>query len=196
MNGSFLVCVITSPDPVANEAETISRLLESGAADYVHIRRPGRPESEIRNLISRIPVELHPRLRLHDCFALLSEFDLAGVQLNSRCGERPVDATGVSFSCHSLEEAMLRAGEADYVTLSPVYDSISKSGYRSSFAPAGVKGKILAPNVIALGGVVPESFRELRDAGFAGAALLGYVWDAGVSADDAIEKIIKYNSML
>ena len=178
MNGNFLVCVITSPDPVANEAETISRLLESGAADYVHIRRPGRPESEIRNLISRIPVELHPRLRLHDCFALLSEFDLAGVQLNSRCGERPVDATGVSFSCHSLEEAMLRAGEAD------------------SFAPAGVKGKILAPNVIALGGVVPESFRELRDAGFAGAALLGYVWDAGVSADDAIEKIIKYKSML
>ena len=58
----------------------------------------------------------------------------------------------------------------DYVTLSPVFDSVSKPGYRGAFdaaaieLPAGVR-------VLALGGVTPDNVGRLDR--FAGYAVLG-----------------------
>jgi len=80
----------------------------------------------------------------------------------------------------------------DYCFLSPVYDSISKAGYRAAgfLAPgegrrrrlAAALGRSPVP-VLALGGVGPGKLAELRDAGFAGAAVLGAVWRAGGGGD-------------
>jgi thiamine-phosphate pyrophosphorylase len=68
--------------------------------------------------------------------------------------------------------------DIDYVTLSPIYNSISKPGYNSSFDlfDAQLLSALKRQKVIALGGVTPDKFQQLHDAGFAGAALLGYVW--------------------
>lgn len=64
----------------------------------------------------------------------------------------------------------------DYLTLSPIYDSISKEGYKSSFERKDLENEIrnLPIDVIALGGVTPDKFEELKAIGFAGAAMLGY----------------------
>lgn len=176
MTSDFLTIVITAPRPCENEAQTITMLLESGACDLVHIRRPGASEEELRSLISGIPNQLHRRLRLHDCFRLTEEFRLAGVHLNSRWPVAPASALSFSLSCHSLEEVAAAPHEAAYITLSPIYDSISKPGYCAAFTANDFKENFNGRNVIALGGVVPARFPELRQAGFAGAAMLGYVW--------------------
>ena len=84
-------------------------------------------------------------------------------------------STQLSCSCHSLAELEC-APRFRYVTLSPVYPSISKPGYDPQPFAGFLKGKMPAPNVIALGGVTPETYPELREAGFAGAARLGDVW--------------------
>jgi thiamine-phosphate pyrophosphorylase len=91
------------------------------------------------------------------------------------------------------EEPWPPAVYLDYCFLSPVYDSISKVGYRSAgFLGEEQKGEeqrrspsplaaalARAPlPVLALGGVGPGKLRELRAAGFAGAAVLGAVWQA------------------
>lgn len=169
----FFVIAITSQDSVPDEAEKISCLLRNGDADFVHIRKPLWREEEVAQLLDRIPSELHPRLKLHDHFRLLDSYALGGVHLNSRNPVSPVNANSVSRSFHEIEQLPL-SKHYDYVTLSPVYDSISKAGYKSRFSLQELKPFLSGLRVIALGGVTPDKFPELKEAGFAGAAMLGH----------------------
>lgn len=189
---SFLKIAITLPEPLDDESaereiRVICDLLCRNEVDIVHLRKPSSPQylrSIGRRLSTMYSGNLRSRLAVHDFFDIAQEFGFGGVHLNSK---HPVPPRGwqgrVSRSLHFVDElqlidsALSSAGHLyDYVTLSPIYDSISKAGYRSNFdidllAPLLAKSNI---PVIALGGVTPEKFQELKDAGFAGAAMLGY----------------------
>ena len=182
----FLKIGITLPDEwdkapgnLIAEADKITELLRSGMIDIFHIRKPSWTKDHLAELISLIPADLHRQLRIHDHFSLLSEFNLGGVQINSRNPVAPPNAPAVSKGIHSLGELCLtECGCYEYVTLSPIYDSISKPGYVSPY-PADLtllKPAIEGRRVIALGGVTPARLSELRDAGFSGAAMLGALW--------------------
>lgn len=175
----FKVIVITHPGEVEMESLKISRLLESGV-DYVHIRKPGMSLRDVRNIIEDIPYPQRCRLKLHGHFALLDEMNLGGVHLNSRCPVAPATAALRSRSCHSIaeiEECRLHSPQYEYLTLSPIYDSISKPGYQAAFNHDTLHGHIRGRRVVALGGVTPDRFKELAEKGFYGAALLGYIWE-------------------
>lgn len=189
---NFLTVVITSPTPTDGEAERITRLIDSGAADFVHLRRPEASEAEMRKLIGSLPPRIYSRLKLHSHFGLAKEYGLGGVHLNSRWPEAPQGIRAVSVSCHSVEEL----GEGNifaYRTLSPVFDSISKPGYSASFSLKNLEREKLPKGVIALGGVRPEHFTALRQAGFSGAAMLGYIWQehSPGETDKLIENILQ-----
>lgn len=71
--------------------------------------------------------------------------------------------------------------KVDYIFLSPVFDSISKSGYSSAFtheqlAEAALRG-IIDHRVFALGGVTPDKYSFLQRYHFGGAAMLGAIWN-------------------
>ncbi len=174
----FKTIVITSPYEIENEANKIRMLLESGV-DRVHIRKPDSSPAEVKELIEQIPYPLRRKLTLHGHFHLLDEMDLGGVHLNSRNPNAPKNALSISRSCHSVEEALgaLDAEGCDYVTLSPIFDSISKEGYLSHFPMKETGEMIRGRRVVALGGVTPDKLKMLQNAGFFGAALLGYVWE-------------------
>lgn len=174
MAADFLEIVITWPRPLDGESEHICRLLDGGT-DFVHLRRPEAGEEEMRRLVESIRKDLRSRLILHSHFRLIKEYGLGGAHLNGRWPDAPQFPTQISRSCHSLAELGC-AQKFRYVTLSPVYTSISKPGYGPKPFSDFLKGKITAPNVIALGGVTPKRYPELREAGFAGAARLGDVW--------------------
>lgn len=176
MDQEFQIVIITSPRFFPGEAEMLSLLL-GGLDCRVHLRKPGCTERQMRGLIEALPEEFRPELTLQDHLSLAPEYGVGGVHPTSRFPVAPEGWTGlVSRSCHSLGEvAMCR--DADYVFLSPVFDSISKSGYSSAFTDAQLRS---APeidgHVYALGGVRPEHFPLLAEYGFGGAALLGHVW--------------------
>lgn len=171
---TFLTIVFTSPDSVANEAIRIAALLDEGV-DYVHIRKPEWSLREVKNLIEDIPYRLRKRLRLHGHYELLNEMNLAGVHLNSRNPVAPYNANSISASCHSIDD-VLKSSDYEYVTLSPIFDSISKENYNSKFNLDGIESQIRGRRVVALGGVTPEMLFLLKEKGFYGAALLGYIW--------------------
>lgn len=167
---------ITSEAIGLDEPSVVSSLLENGW-DMAHLRHPGASWRDMRNLIEAIPQQYHRRLRLHGHFELAAHFNLGGLHLNGRCPQPPAFYTGpVSRSCHSLDD-VLASGECDYVTLSPVFDSISKPGYRSAFTANELRFIIAqAPvAVIALGGVTPERIDEIGDMGFSGYAVKGAI---------------------
>lgn len=176
MDQEFQIVIITSPRFFPGEAEMLSLLL-GGLDCRVHLRKPGCTERQMRGLIEALPEEFRPRLSLQDHLFLAPGYGLGGVHPTSRFPVVPEGWPGlVSRSCHSLGE-VATCRDADYVFLSPVFDSISKSGYSSAFTDAQLRS---APeidgHVYALGGVRPEHFPLLAEYGFGGAALLGHVW--------------------
>ena len=132
------IIVITDTPFAASEAESIRILLSEGA-DRVHLRKPQSAENDMRRLIEALPPELYPRLTLQDHLYLAGEYGIGGVHLNARNPEIPAGFGGlVSRSCHSFEELASHPTE-DYLFLSPIYDSISKTGYRAGYAPEGIR---------------------------------------------------------
>lgn len=170
----FKVIVITDPSYISDETTKIEKLLDCGV-DYVHIRKPDWSLREVRDLIEGIPYSARKRLKLHGHFELLHEMNLGGAHLNRRNKTAPYTANKISRSFHTVKE-LDEATRYEYVTLSPIFDSISKSGYLSHFNIEKLHNFISGKNVIALGGVTPEKFLLLRQKGFSGAALLGYIW--------------------
>lgn len=186
----FNLVIITEPGFFPGEAEALRRLLD-GLECRVHLRKPGSAEADMRRLVESLPEELRPRLTLQDHLRLAPEYGAGGVHPTSRFPEIPAGWCGlVSRSCHSLDEVAV-CRDADYLFLSPVFDSISKSGYSSAFSDAQLReaaGRQIGPRVYALGGVRPENFPLLKEYGFGGAALLGHVWKDSSAA--GLSKVI------
>lgn len=169
----FLKIAITTPHFFPGEAERIISILQNREVDLVHIRKPESTAYDIKELLDEIPEELHPRLKLHDHFSLLDKYELGGIHLNSRNSQLYPGAKSVSGSIHNLDE-IENTDMLDYFFISPVFDSISKQGYKAAFNLDLLSSRIRGRKAIALGGVTPEKFPMLKSLGFYGAALLGH----------------------
>ncbi|MCR5270663.1 MAG: thiamine phosphate synthase [Prevotella sp.] len=177
-----MIIVITRPDFFEGEAERITELLRSGRADLMHIRKPQASREEVMRLLISLPGDIYDRLVLHDQHQLAVECHLHGIHLNHRNPQPPAGWTGaVSISCHSFQElAECHRQSFAYMSLSPIFDSISKQGYRSAFTPeqiaeAAAKG-LIDERVMALGGVTFDRVEEVMKMGFGGAMILGDAW--------------------
>ncbi len=164
----------TTPNFWHGESDAICRLLDSGWM-RVHIRKPSASQKQITELIEIIPAKFRQSLTLHDHFDLAIKYNLGGVHLNQRNSQPPHGWSGlVSRSCHSLEE-ITQYSYLDYLTLSPIFDSISKAGYRSQFSTDDLIQADLS-KVYALGGVTFSRINQLKELGFSGAAMLSEAW--------------------
>ena len=181
------IIVITTPNFIKGEEFVIPHLLQLGV-DLVHIRKPSATREQLALLLDSLPKWCYDRLVVHDCLELANEYHLRGIHLNRRNHVIPDNFKGsVSMSCHSLEEVEIKKDMADYVFLSPIFNSISKSGYNSAFSKDelhnAMKQGTIDNKVIALGGVSSANIDTVKDLGFGGAALLGDIWDRTESPD-------------
>ena len=173
---------ITPENMVFREQERITAWLRSGQAEFFHIRKPQMMEAQLREYLSAFPADVRDRLTLHDFHHLADELQLGGVHLNSRNPMLAEKMKGkrVSASCHSLEEFAQRKSECAYCFLSPVFDSLSKQGYRSAFTPEALKTAFaegrLNGKAVALGGVTRDKLPLLEEIGFSSCASVGEMW--------------------
>ncbi len=191
--------VITPPCFIADEARRIEELFDCGL-DLLHLRKPGAAADDCSRLLDALPGRCRRRIVVHDNFGLCRDYGLAGIHLNRRnpgipafiAANREQQAGSeafisaltprytVSASCHSIAEAAERKAYADYIFLSPIFDSISKEGYQAAYTPAelaqAAADGIIDNRVTALGGVTAACIRQLRQWHFGGAAFLGDVW--------------------
>ena len=182
---------ITKPYFYEGEAAVIRRLLESGF-DFIHLRKPCtdvacrneckdvacRVHIKIRNLLNELSSEERNKIIIHDYHELYEEFSLKGIHINKNVTCLPKDYQGFKTrSCHSLEEVKLYKNDFDYVFLSPIFDSISKQGYKSAFTEEVLRTAsregIIDEKVVALGGVTFEKIPYLEELHFGGAAMMG-----------------------
>lgn len=140
--------VISSPAPVPNEHTFINSLFEEGLKIF-HIHKPNFSKQEIKNFIQKIPSKYHNRIVLHSDFPKF----------------------------HSIEKLTAHKGKYEYAFLSPIFDSISKTGYKSNFELQDLKENVAGKNLIALGGIDESKIETCRELGFAGVAVLGAIWN-------------------
>jgi thiamine-phosphate pyrophosphorylase len=176
--------ILSSPAPVPDEISLLISLFNAGMQLF-HLRKPGYSRKAMEAFLDSVPEENHDKIVIHSHHELCRDYHLKGLHVKpgSNVSER---ISGLTYSCslHSLEELQSVDQNFDYVFLSPVFDSISKQGYRAGFHYAALESGIRqkkkhkqGPAVIALGGVCADNIEQVRCTGFDGAAVLGALWE-------------------
>ena len=189
--------LITLPRILKNEAETLAALCGAGVS-VIHIRKPEASEPEIEELLKTLQAlgADMSRLTIHYNEPLARKYGLGGVHL--RIEELLAGAgEGLRWSCsaHGWTEAERAATDADYVFLSPLFDSISKPGYHSAIDPAEAAERLRRRKgrIVALGGIRPANIARVRRIGFDGAAVLGAAWSADEKAVNTERTLKNYH---
>ena len=191
--------IITSPDFLPDEARILTELFKAGL-DLLHLRKPEAEIYEVESLLQEIPMKYRNRIVIHDFFLLKEKYSLGGIHLNSRHPEAPENYHGLlSRACHILEEVETTTPRFDYVLMSPVYDSISKQGYRSGYSTEALRQAqekgIISEKVIALGGISEANLAEIKSLGFGGAALLGDIWNRYHAWEDTEQLLTHFRKL-
>ena len=160
----------------------------------LHVRKPGWSRPEMVAYLQAIAPQYRRRLVLHSHYELAQEYGLGGIHLTEAARRAPglarllrgLGGLSVSASLHSLADLQQHRRQYHYVLLSPIFNSISKEDYPSSFDLAEVRAVLhrlaarpgYRPQVLALGGIEAQHIALVQQAGFAGAAVLGSIWQS------------------
>ena len=179
--------VITNPVNLKNEVNIINNLFTNGL-DVLHIRKPDATSDDIRCLIENICGEYHPKLALHQHHEIISDYNINRLHFNEKARLGFNDGLKLltnkqwifSTSVHSIETFNELNHAFNYAFLSPVYDSISKPGYKAGFENKDVLKyrNNFATKLIGLGGISSTNCLQALDIGFDSVALLGAIWQA------------------
>lgn len=180
------IIAITRPDFFEGETLQVNALFTQGM-ERLHLRKPGATKEQLTEWIEQIAPPFRQRIVMHDHHELVRTMHLGGIHLNSRNPEPPAwfleesPRPTLSRSCHSLVEVEQYRDHCDYLFLSPIYPSISKQGYGPAITREALISArhLLKDKVIALGGISASKLPELSAIGFAGAAVLGALWEKG-----------------
>jgi len=158
-----------------------------------HIRKPDYTENQLSQVLLNIASEYRNRIVLHDHYSLVYKYNLKGIHLTSKFKSRNPwsvvneeistaknNGKTLSTTAHTTDELVKLYDPYDYVFLSPVFDSISKTFHKSAIKLAEVK-KILKNKpyefkVIAQGGIDEKNISDIKNAGFDGVSILGALW--------------------
>lgn len=190
----FLLVVITPEKNHSKEIEIITSLFECGLK-LLHVRKPNFTEDELRTYLQKTPKNFYKKIVIHSHYKLAKEFDLKGIHLTEKERKsKRINSTLkiISTSFHSTTEILKNRRKYEYVFLSPVFDSISKQGYKSNFSLEELKFFLKRKkNIIALGGINAENIESVKQKGFAGAAILGSIWETKNPAKSYNELALK-----
>lgn len=225
--------VISSPSPVPAESTCVTRMVHAGLQTF-HLRRPEWTDQHFMDFLGPLDDTCRRALVLHACHELVPTMKLKvcrhsyssiqallrmklrasllakGRHFTSRLKLQPalarVPGQTYSASFHALQELESDlASQLDYAFLSPVFDSISKSGYGAAFdlatlpdalsnarcptialGGAVLSQRVLRPATVShiisgdanIAGITAENIPVAASLGFAGVAVLGSVWNS------------------
>ena len=172
------VLPITSPI-AEDDGAAVNALLAAGCA-VIHLRKPGWSQDMLQEWMIGIAPDRRSQITLHGDHETARALGCGGYHQAQATTDQLDTATGkqrlrASRSWHALDEPQQGV---DYGFISPVWPSTSKPGY----GPTWDWPTLLAAlsdwpvPVLALGGVNPERCAVAKNAGFAGVAVLGWLW--------------------
>ena len=196
-----MLIVLTSEATIENEASVINTLFDRGLGT-LHLRKPSFTIKEYRELLKKIHPTFYKRIMLHEHHELCEAFNLKGVHIQEQprldLGEKlntyvslyKQKGYTVSSSFHEKEAITSCQVRFDYVLLSPVFGSLSKSGYEAR----GFDVSDLNDFVVGMGGINEETLQKTFNLGYKGVGVLGGIWNTenpAVSFDKIYQKMLE-----
>ncbi|GAA4850060.1 thiamine phosphate synthase [Algivirga pacifica] len=180
-----MLIVITSPQ--ISEKATINKeialwveMFEKGL-EILHLRKPGASVEQYKAYLTALPKQYYSSVMLHDAFELMGEFALRGIHYAERNRPKKVHSKPYqqSASFHQLKQLKEEGHALDYVFISPVFDSISKKGYKEGFDKGVLEETIKKSSyrVMALGGIDAHNCQKALALGCSGVVALGSIWE-------------------
>ncbi|SNA88086.1 thiamine phosphate synthase [Flavobacterium psychrophilum] len=180
--------VITNPNTIYNEINTIHSLFESGL-ELLHVRKPDFSEVKMSAFLSEIKLEYHQKLVLHSHHQLASEFEINRIHFTEKSRIETAEEIlktnkqigfTLSTSVHKIADFEALSSLFHYALFGPVFKSISKPNYISNldFKKELEKRTNNKTALIALGGISSESITTALKYGFNDVALLGSIWNS------------------
>ena len=195
-----MLIVLTSEKPLQNEASKINCLFDNGL-EVLHLRKPNFGAKGYRDLLKSIDQLFYDRIMIHQHHELCREFHLKGIHiqeqtrldlrnnLNQYIKHFKENDYSISASFHTKEDILSNSRLYDYVLLSPVFNSISKQGYKGK----GFDVSDLDQYVIGMGGINVKTAPKAKALGFHGVGVLGGIcWDM----DDYLERFLAIKNAL
>lgn len=185
--------LISPPQTIHQETHWVNQLFESGL-DCFHLRKPESNRSELETFLHEINPMYHQMIVLHNHHELAEKYSLKGIHLRepdrktflAKSIAQRLDqifylekqkARILSTSIHTISDLKQESNYFEYVFVSPVFESISKEGYKPQHEWDVRKIKTqIKPQLIALGGVGVDKISRAKSLGFDGVAVLGAVW--------------------
>lgn len=176
--------IVTPPCNAINETAIVNYLLGEKLA-VLHLRKPDYSIDQMKEYLININTSLHNKIVIHSHHELINEFNLRGIHFthhNKKSIYNYIDYNGTkSISTHSFDEINSLPTIFNYYFLSPVYRSISKSGYGiqniSIQSLTTFINQNPQKNIVGLSGITHKNIGELNASGIFGAAILGSFWN-------------------
>jgi len=188
--------LITDPGKPFEEIETLIQLLDQGLPK-LHIRKPHWSPLQVKNLLKEIPRAYYSNISLHGDLEMSVSLGLGGCHFKGYQNPKQ-SPLRTSKSFHRTDELLAPENKVlDYGFLSPVFKSISKENYPSSFVLQDLQSWMsenktkLGFSLYALGGILPENLNTVKAIGFDGIAVLGAIWKE-VKASDRLAKFKEF----
>jgi thiamine-phosphate pyrophosphorylase len=200
--------VISDSRYFAGEEDLIHAMFEAGLETF-HVRKPKMSTDAMREFLGKIHSKYHSRIVIHSHHELAYKLHLKGIHLSDKhLKDHFLEAwlrmkylkfklpdLQISTSFHDLGGLLKSTTKYSYVFLSPIFDSISKLGYKNRFNTETLLTAIKKSQyeLIALGGVDEQHIQQVKDMGFAGCAILGALWmsENPVEKFKTIQKLCK-----
>jgi thiamine-phosphate pyrophosphorylase len=179
--------VITDRRAAARPLEDVVAAAFRGGCRWLSLRERDLAPAERLALLQRIVALARPFGATVSVHGDLAAAAAAGMGLHLPAGSAPATARArlgegalIGVSVHSAIEAATADSAADYVTLSPIFASLSKPGYGPALGVQGLADAVATARVpvVALGGVTADNLGACLAAGAAAVAVMGAVMAA------------------
>lgn len=173
--------IITPEILVHKEIDIINELFKEGL-DVLHVRKPGISQDELSIYLQSIDERYRSQICLHQWHSLAESFGINrfhykdGTQSSY---QKKNSAMILSASTHSIDTFNTLSNEFSYAFLSPVFESISKVGYKPkvNMVKALEQRSNFNTKLVALGGIDSDNIAYLFEIGYDEVALSGAIWN-------------------
>jgi thiamine-phosphate pyrophosphorylase len=202
----FKLIVVSSQEGYEHEIYDVQAMFKAGMQNF-HLRKPKFSTNRLRNYIEKIDKKYHNRIVLHTHHELCIPFRLRGIHLTRKHLKKNFmknwlqmkyikvrrPKIEITAAYHTIGEFKIKNPGYSYVFLSPIFDSISKVGYRSTFSEDSLEQMLskTSYSVIALGGVDEDKIEQAKKWGFSGVAVMGSLW----KSKEPVEKFKRIQSL-
>jgi thiamine-phosphate pyrophosphorylase len=197
-----MIVLISPENDVNDEIKILNQLFEVGL-EFYHLRKPKKTYDEYCSYLDKIDPIYHNRIVVHRFHDLVNRYNLKGIHFKEEQRKEHIHNPGeyfknlnmfgktISSSFHEVEDLVSCDFEFDYHFLSPVFESISKKGYKGR----GFNVSHIDKFIIGMGGIDEQKIPKVLELGFKGIGVLGGVWNTPDPLQSFISLKRKYTSV-